>query len=271
MKKTALVTGPTSGIGYELARQFAKEGHNLVLVARNENALQKAAAELKEKYKISAVIIAKDLSAPTSCREIFSELQQRDIQIDFLINNAGFQVYGPFLETDAQKEIEMIQTNLTSLTQLTKLFLPGMVKRGEGKILNVGSVGSYAPGPLNAVYCATKAYVLSFSEALSQEIKGSGVTVTALCPGATQTEFAKRASIMDVRAFSIPGLQMSASQVAVSGYKALMKGKTSVVPGFMNKSTIFLFRFMSRKLASSIFMFFMGRNRSFKSKPQTQE
>jgi short-subunit dehydrogenase len=270
MKKTALVTGPTSGIGYELAKQFAKEGHNLVLVARNKNSLEKVASEFKEKYKISVTIIAKDLGVLTSSNEIFSELRQMDIQIDFLINNAGFQVYGPFSETDAQKEEQMIQTNLTSLTQLTKLFLPGMLNRGEGKILNVGSVGSYAAGPLNAVYCATKAYVLSFSEALSQELKGSGVTVTALCPGATRTEFAKRASMMDVRAFSLPGVQMNANQVAVTGYRALMKGKTSVVPGFMNKSTILFFRFIPRKMASIIFMFFMGRKSSSKTKPSAK-
>ncbi len=266
MKKTALVTGATCGIGYELAKQFAKDGHNLVLVARNISNLEKAASEFKEKYKISVTIISKDLAVPTAAGEIFSELRGRGIQIDFLVNNAGFQVYGLFSETDPQKEAQMIQTNLTSLTQLTKLFLPEMLKRSEGKILNVGSVGSYAAGPLNAVYCATKAYVLSFSEALSQELKGTGITVTALCPGATRTEFAKRAAMTDVRAFSLPGLQTSAGHVAATGYRALMKGKTIVVPGFLNKSTVFFFRFIPRKLASYIFMFFMSRNPGYKTK-----
>jgi hypothetical protein len=190
------------------------------------------------------------LSVATSPKEIFDELQQESVQVDVLVNNAGFNVYGPFSETDLMEELQMIQVNLVSLTHLTKLFLPGMLKQGYGKILNVGSTGSFGPGPLNAVYCATKAYVLSFSEAIAEELEGTGVTVTALCPGATKTEFAKRAGMEDVKLFQ--SRLMDARTVAEIGYRALMEGKRVVVAGIYNKLQMSLIRFLPRKMVTKM-------------------
>ncbi len=248
MKTAALITGASSGIGYELAKLFAQNGHNLVLVARNQSKLQKLADELEEKFGIWLKIFPKDLSLLASPDEVYAELAQDSIQIDILVNNAGFQEYGPFFETDLNKELQMIQVNLTSLTQLTKLFLPGMLEQGHGKIMNVGSTGSFAPGPLNAVYCATNAYVLSFSEAIAEELDGTGVTVTALCPGATRTDFIAKAGMEDVNLFQ--GQIMDARTVAEVGYRALMKGKRVAVPGVGNQVTTLAPRFLPRRLVT---------------------
>lgn len=190
------------------------------------------------------------ITGATAPEEICAELQDKSIHIDILVNNAGFNEYGHFSETDPEKELQMIQVNLVSLTRLTKLLLPGMLKQGYGKILNIGSTGSFGPGPLNAVYCATKAYVLSFSEAIAEELRGTGVTVTALCPGATKTEFAGRAKMEDVRLFQ-KGL-MDAGKVAEIGFDALMRGKTSVVAGCTNKLTVFSVRFMTRNMVAKM-------------------
>lgn len=249
-QKTALITGATSGIGCELSRLFAENGYNLVLVARNQQRLEHLASEFKQKFLITTNIISKDLSSPTSPEEIFAELHDKSIHIDVLVNNAGFNEYGPFSETDLQKELQMIQVNLVSLTHLTKLLLPGMLKNNYGKILNVGSTGSFASTPLNAVYCATKAFVLSFSEAIAEELRGTGVTVTTLCPGATKTEFARRAKMEDTKLFQ--GNLMDAKKVAVMGYHALMRGKTSVITGCANKLTVFSLRFTPRNMVTKI-------------------
>src|SRR5512145_187300 len=181
-KKTALITGASTGIGYELSNLFAHDGYDLVLVARNKPKLEQMAREFQQTYGSSVTVLAKDLSTPTAADEIFAELQS--VAIDVLINNAGAGVHGLFSETDLAQEMQIIHLNLVSLTRLTKLFLTGMLVRGQGRILNVGSTGSFVPGPLNAVYCATKAYVLSFSDALAEELSGTGISVTALCPGA---------------------------------------------------------------------------------------
>ena len=247
---TALITGATSGIGYELSKLFAHDGYDLVLVARDRERLEKNAAELRQRYGTNVIVLTGDLALPKTPAELYAELEQRSIAIDVLVNNAGFNVYGPFAGTELQKELRMIQVNLISLTYLTKLMLPAMVKRGKGRILNVGSTGSFVPGPLNAVYCATKAYVLSFSDAIAEELAGTGVTVTTLCPGATRTEFAQRAGMEQTNLFQGP--LMDSATVALIGYRALLRGKRSVVAGFMNKLTMFSIKFAPRFLVAKI-------------------
>ncbi len=243
-----LVTGASAGIGYELCKQFAKDYHNLILVSRDGERLARVAEELRTHYRVKTKVISKDLSVSSAATEIYQVLSQESIVVEILVNNAGFNVYGSFSETDLSRELEMIQLNLVSLVQLTKLFLPEMIKNRSGKILNVGSTGSYVPGPLNAVYCATKAFVRSFSEALGEEMLGSGVTVTTLCPGATDTEFAKRAQIENIRLFQ--GRKMTAEAVAKIGYQALMGGKRTVIAGIENKLQVFSTHFASNSMVT---------------------
>jgi len=249
--KTALVTGASSGIGYELAKCFARDGYNLVLVARSRDDLQKIAAQLTSEHGVSAKVIAKDLSAPASPQEIFEQVQTEGITIDIMVNNAGFGTYGTFSETNLRDELEMMQVNMVSPTHLTKLFLPGMIARGHGRIMNVSSMGAFQPGPLVAVYCATKNYILSFSEALAEELSGTGVTVTALCPGPVRTGFARRAKTERTRAM-MRGLFnriWEPEDVAAVGYHGLMKGKTIVIPGKRYIISTFIVRCVPRKLA----------------------
>jgi short-subunit dehydrogenase len=241
---TALITGASSGIGYEFAKVFARNGHNLVLVARDRQRLDQLAHELRETSGVTVRVIVKDLSIATSAQEIFDELRRESVALDILVNNAGLIVYGNFYETEWAKESHMIQVNLVSLTHLTKLFVRDMVARGYGRILNIGSTGSFVPSPLNGVYSATKAYVLSFSEAIAEELEGTGVTVTALCPGATRTELQKRAHMDDVRLLQ-RGV-MDAETVAQIGYGALMAGRRVAVPGLYNQLRILLTRFLPR-------------------------
>ncbi len=245
-KSSSLVTGASTGIGRELAKTLARNSHNVVLVARDEQKLNQLANDLKNEFGISTRVMKKDLSVSTAAQEIYNELQKEGVKIDVLVNNAGFDVYGKFCETDTTKEMQMIQVNLTTLTQLTKLFLKDMRKQGHGKILNLGSTGSFVPSPLNAVYSATKAYVLSFSEAIDEELQGTGVTVTVLCPGATKTEFHKRANMEDIWLLKF-GV-MDAKRVAEAGYKAMMAGKTSVVPGLYNKAQVLCAKFLPRSV-----------------------
>lgn len=244
-RTTALITGASSGIGYELAKAFARNGHNLVLVARDKQRLNQLSDEL-QKFGTTMEVISKDLSVGTSAQEIFDKVQQHSIRIDILVNNAGLDVYGHFYETDIAKELYMIQVNLVALTQLTKLFLGDMRQQGYGRILNLGSTGSFIPSPLNAVYSATKAYVLSFSEAIAEELQGSGVTVTVLCPGVTWTEFQERAGMGDIRLFRFGG--MEAQTVAEIGYRAMMSGKRIVIPGLYNKVQIMFARLLPRNV-----------------------
>lgn len=260
MNKTALVTGASHGIGYEMSRLFARNGYNLVLVARSEQRLGQISDEFKGAFGIKVKVLARDLSVEGAPDEIFAELERKAIPVDILVNNAGFQEYGLFSETDLHKELQMIQVHIAALTHLTKLFLPAMLKRSHGRILNVGSTGSFTPGgPFNAVYCATKAYVLSFSEAIDEELKGTGVTVTALCPGATSTEFARRADIEDIRLFKFQCGVMDAKKVAEIGYRAMMKGERSVVAGIANKLTVLSLKWMPRRLMTTTAKFLMSR------------
>ncbi len=250
--KTALITGASGGIGLELARVFGREGYNLILVARSEQALHTLAAELKGKYSIQVQVMAHDLAAAGAPEVIFKALAADGIHIDVLVNNAGFATYGRFVEIDWSAELQEMQLNMIALTHFTKLFLKPMIGRGEGKILNVASTASFQPGPLMAVYYATKAYVLSFSEAIAAEVGDQGVTVTTLCPGPTESGFQKRADIGETKLVQ-RGL-MRATDVAEAGYRALMQGKTIEIPGMTNKIGALLPRFVPRNAVTRIVM-----------------
>jgi short-subunit dehydrogenase len=228
--KTVLITGASSGIGLELAKEFARNNVNLVLVARSEGKLQLLASELRSSDTVSIQVLAKDLAKPQSAKEIYDWCVQQNITIDYLVNNAGFGDFGLFVESDWSKQEQMISLNITSLTYLTHLFLPGMTQRNFGKIMNVASTAAFLPGPMMSVYFATKAYVLHFSEALSEEVKGIGITVTALCPGATTSGFQEAAAMEDSRLVKGKKLPSSA-EVARYGYKAMLRGKTVAIHG----------------------------------------
>ncbi|MDD9148745.1 MULTISPECIES: SDR family NAD(P)-dependent oxidoreductase [unclassified Sporolactobacillus] len=229
MAKTALITGATSGLGYEFVKLFAKDGYDLVLVARTAKKLEK----IKETFTSTKVhYIVKDLSVPGAAKEIFKEIEQADIPIDILVNNAGFGLLGAFDGLDIQEQLQMVQLNIAALTELSYYVLPGMKEKG-GRILNVSSTAAFQPGPYMAVYFATKAYVLSFSEALAEELKSSEATVTVLCPGPTQTRFGTVAGAEGTRMFS---RTMAPERVARLGYEALMNGKRAVVAGGMNRA-----------------------------------
>jgi short-subunit dehydrogenase len=234
MAATALITGASSGIGLELCKLFAKDGTNLILVARESERLRKAAAELRQVSGTAPRVMAYDLSDPRSPSAIHDELA--GLPIGFLVNNAGFGLGGPFSETDRQTELEMLQVNIVSLVDLTKLLLPGMLKRKSGRIMNVASTAAFQPGPLMAIYYASKAFVLSFTEAIAEELAGSAVTVTALCPGPTTSDFQRRAHIENVKLVKNKSMgMMSSAEVARIGYRGMMAGKVIVIPGFMNR------------------------------------
>jgi short-subunit dehydrogenase len=234
--KTALIAGASEGIGQELSRIFAREGYDVVLVARNKEKLEKLAVELEQRYGTKATVVSKDLSVRTAPEEIRKELEGKGISVHTLVNNAGYTVYGAFAEADFADQEKMLDVLVYAPTRLTSVFVPGMVERGEGQILNLASTGSYVPCPYEAVYAASKAYVLFFSEAIAEELAGSNVIVTALCPGATRTQFFERSSTQNFRVFEIG--MMSPEQVAEIGYRALVAGKRSVVAGIMNKALV---------------------------------
>jgi short-subunit dehydrogenase len=233
--KTALITGATSGIGYELAKLFAKDGYNLVIVARHQNELQQAAYELKQTAGIRVLTMAKDLFIHHSARDIYQELKDRGIRIDVLVNNAGHGHYGEFVHSDLRMELDIIHLNICSLVTLTKLFLKDMVERGEGRILNLSSIASKSPGPWQSVYHGTKAFVQSFTEAVREEVRYSGVTLTALLPGVTDTDFFHKAHMENSRIVQDKSKMADPADVAKDGYEALMAGKDMVVSGYKNK------------------------------------
>jgi short-subunit dehydrogenase len=245
-RPTALITGASVGIGYELAKVFAKNGHNLVLSARNQEQLEKVAAECRSLGGVEAGVLPKDLAAPSAPQEIFDALKASGTVIDVLVNNAGFGTHGDFAGIDLAADLNLLQVNIVALTALTKLFLREMLSRRSGKILNVASVASFQPGPLMATYYASKAYVLHFSEAVATEVAGRGVTVTALCPGPTESEFGKRAGIQGERPFRVRS--MPAGPVAQAGYDGLMRGKRIVIPGLANKVLARMNRLFPRRL-----------------------
>lgn len=232
-KETALITGASSGIGAEFARVHASKGGDLVLVARRADRLNELKTELEKAFGVHVTVLAKDLSQPAAGEELVRDLKAQGIQVDYLINNAGFGGRGLFHERDWERDRAMILVNVFALTTLTRLLLPEMVQRQHGRILNVASTAGFLPGPLQAVYYATKAYVLSFSEALVNELAGTGVTVTVLCPGATETEFAGQAGVGETLAFkrgTVPP-----REVAAYGYAAMLKGTPVAVHGATNK------------------------------------
>jgi short-subunit dehydrogenase len=247
MAKTALITGASAGLGRELARLFAADGHDLVLVARRREQLEALATELAAERGIAARVIADDLGEPSAPERILYELQRANIEVEYLVNSAGFGTNGPFADSDFIRELAMVQVNVTSLVHLTRLFLPDMIARGSGRILNLGSTAGFQPGPYMAVYCASKAFVNSFTEALAYELKGTGITATVCCPSATETEFSAVAGSADSRLFKMRTI--SARDVAAYAYRAMMAGKALALPGWRAKLGVQLLRFGTRGMA----------------------
>lgn len=253
--KTALITGASGGIGFDLTKIFAENGYNLVLVARNKDKLMELADHVQRMFGVSAKVLQKDLSDPAAPEQIYKEMNQRGIGIDVVVNNAGYGLLGPFAYSSKRGDLGMLQVNVTALVLLAKLFLPGMIMRGSGKILNVASTAGFQPGPLMANYYATKAYVLSFSVALANEVLGTGVSVSVLCPGPTPTGFQQRAGI---------GREPAAGKLAVLdsltvariAYEGLMAGKTIIVPGILNKLGTILVRLAPLGFVSRLIMRF---------------
>jgi len=251
MKRTVLITGASSGLGIEFAKIHAAKGDDLVLVARSKDKMNLLKAEIERKHNnVSVVVIGRDLSESNAPRTIYNELKAQKIQIDYLINNAGFGDYGLYAQSNWEKQLQMINLNVTALAYLTRLFLPDMIDNNYGKILNIGSVASFLPGPTMSVYFATKAFVLSFSEALANEVKGTGVTVTALCPGPTATGFKSNASLDNSNMFK--GNIAGPKEVAEFGYKAMIKGKSVAIQGLMNRIMVGSVRFVPRTIVAVI-------------------
>jgi len=248
---TALITGASGGIGYELAKLFARDHYGLVLVARSSDKLNQVAAELQGQFGITVKTFALDLAAGPAPKFLFDQLQREGVAVDVLVNNAGFGGFGEFAGMAEEEILGQIQLNVSALTHLTRLFLPAMLARRSGKIMNVASTAAFQPGPLMAVYYATKAYVLSFSEALANEVAGSGVVVSCFCPGATDTGFQKRAGMEDSRLFKKIGA-MNVEKVAGDGYRGLMAGRTVAISGVQNWLVAESVRFAPRKWVTAV-------------------
>lgn len=258
MKRTVLITGASSGIGLELSKIFAKNNYDLVMISQNEENLAKAKNEIcKITNSAKIYTFTKDLSEPTAACDIYEFTKSKQIQVDILVNNAGIQVYGNFHDVKEDELMKLMYVNMFALTGLTKKYVDDMVKRGEGKILNVASTGAFQACPLNSVYCASKSYVLHLSEAIREELKGKGVTVTTLCPGATRTNFAKRAHIEDIKLFN--GKLLDAGKVATIGYNALMNNKSVAITGLSNLLLVESVRLMPRNIVTKIGMNIMKK------------
>jgi short-subunit dehydrogenase len=251
MNSTALITGGSGGIGYELAKLFAKDHHSLVLVARSGPKLAQVAAELQRRFGITVKPVALDLAEPAAPQLLFDQLQRESVAVDILVNNAGYGRLGDFAEIPLEESLGQIHLNVAALSHLSKLFLGPMLERRSGKILNVASTAGFQPGPRMAVYYASKAYVISFSEALANELAGKGITVTCLCPGATTTNFANRAGNDKSRLFK-QFRPMDAKTVALKGYRGLVAGKTLVIPGVKNWLVTQSLRISPRKTVTAI-------------------
>jgi uncharacterized protein len=245
-RQTALITGASSGIGAALAKRFAENGYDLVIVARSQPALQALADNLTRQHGVTITVMPKDLALVSAPDELAAALQQQHIQIDVLINNAGFATYGLFAEIDLKAEQDMLQVNMVTLTHLTKLLLPGMLQRGHGKILNVASTAAFQPGPLMAVYYASKAFVLSFSEALWREAQDTGVSVSCLCPGPTASKFRERAGTGKTRLTSL-GTPMASQSVAEDGYRGFQQNQRVVITGARNRLVARAVPFLPRR------------------------
>jgi short-subunit dehydrogenase len=250
-RPTALLTGASSGIGERLARRFARGGFDLLLVARREDRLRDLAGALAQAHGGDHLALAADLADPAAPRALFDRVGAAGRAVDALVNNAGFGVSGPVAEVAERAELDLIRVNVAALVHLTKLFLPAMIARRSGRILNVASIAAFAPGPFMASYYASKAFVVSFSEALAVELQGTGVTVTALCPGATATEFDKVAGTSNTPLFRGRGV-MDADEVARVGFDGMMAGRGVVVPGASNRLLVFTSRFAPRRALARI-------------------
>ncbi|MCD6051158.1 MAG: short-chain dehydrogenase/reductase [Verrucomicrobia bacterium] len=249
--QTTLITGASSGIGLSLAREFAKHGHDLVLVAPDFTEVQNVAEDIRQTYGVEIHSIGKDLERADSADEIFDELYRAGVQVEILVNNAGLGQRGRFWEIPLEKDISMIRLNIEAVIRMTKCFLPSMLARGHGRILNTASVAGFEPGPLLAVYHATKAFVLSFSEALATELEQTSISVTALCPGPTDTDFFPKADMMATRAFQKANL-MAPQDVAKDGYEAVMRGERVTVSGTVNKTLVFARRVMTESAQAKL-------------------
>ena len=249
-KETALITGASSGIGLELAELFAADGSDLVLVARREDRLKELADRLESEHGVKVHVLPKDLSEPKAPDEIFAQLKKEKIQVDVLVNNAGFGVKGIIPEIDLDQQLDMVQVNVKALTHLTRLFLPGMIERGYGGVLNVGSLAAFQPGPNLAVYFATKAYVLSYTEALAEEISNPDIKISCLAPGPVRTEFGEKSDLEDSLLFKVS--LMDSEPVVRAGYEGFRKGKVIVIPGLKQQIVPFLNRFTPRSMVRKI-------------------
>ena len=254
-KKTALITGASGGIGLELASLFATAGHDLLLVARNAERLKEISAHLQKEHGVTAHILPLDLAQPDAPNELFQHCERSSISVDFLINNAGFGVHGKFSEIPLQEQLDLVQLNVTALTHLCRLFLPGMLQRKYGGIMNVASTAAFQPGPRMAAYYASKSYVLFLSEALATEVKGTGVWVTAFCPGPTATGFQGRAGMEKTILMTKAGMMMDAASAARSGFAGFMKKRAIVIPGVMNRAVAQSVRFSPRSLVRQVVNF----------------
>jgi short-subunit dehydrogenase len=250
MNKTALVTGASAGLGTELAWLLAADGHDLVLVARRRDKLDALATEIKTKHPVAVHVIAEDLGKPGAAGRIAGALAERGLAVEVLVNNAGFGGTGAFADRELARDIEMIQVNIVALVELTHLLLPAMIARKSGRVLNIGSTAGFVPGAFMAVYYASKAFVNSFTEALSVELAGTGVTATVSCPGATATEFAQVAGNDKTPLFK--SRVMGAREVAEDAYHAMMRGEALRVAGFMNKVRIASLRMAPRGMMRSV-------------------
>ncbi|WP_067148890.1 SDR family NAD(P)-dependent oxidoreductase [Pseudotamlana agarivorans] len=257
--KTALVTGAASGLGYELTLLLAKDHYKLILVDVNPEALELAKTNLLQDFNVEVITLVKDLAVPNVAEDIMKSIDYQPV--DVLINNAGFGLFGTFAETDWKRESAMLHVHILSATHLTKLVLEGMVKRGSGKILNMSSLAAFQPGPLMSIYYASKGYMLSFSEAIANELKGTGVTVTAVCPGPTQTSFQQTVS-ENTTDNKIKFNMACAKSVAEYGYKAMLQGKSYAIPGGFNKFLAILPRFLPRNTATNIVRKIQAKNRN---------
>jgi uncharacterized protein len=258
INETALITGASGGIGEELARVIAAGGRNVALLARSADKLQALAGSLSAAHGVAATVIATDLSEPGAAETVARTLAATGVTVDILVNNAGFGTSGPFASEDPDELQRMLQVNIVALTALTRSFLPGMIERKRGRILNVASTAAFQPGPFMAGYYATKAYVLSLSEALSEETAGTGVTVTCLCPGPTQTGFQDRAQIQETRLFTT-GAVMDPAAVARAGYDGMLAGRRLVIPGLVNKIGVHSVRTAPRAAVLKIVRFLNSR------------
>lgn len=248
-RKVALITGASAGIGMGLASVFARQRHDLILTARRGDRLREIGHELRERDGIEAHVCEADLAAPDGSRRLFEEVRRLGLDVEYLVNNAGFGTFGPLAETDVDRSMDLVRLNVGAVTELSALFLPAMVERGSGRIMNVASLAAFQPGPLMAAYYASKAYVLHFSEALSEELEGSGVTVTALCPGPVRTEFLDVADMHDSGLVAGKHL-ISVPTVAEFGYRAMMEGKAVAIPGLAMKLMAFGVRFAPRRFVA---------------------